>query len=131
MTRFPLLLSIALLAACELTPKSSSNNGRIVSARFLTQKYSQSRLAVWNVRASAAGRDCDVLLVDTSVIMEDSMVEALHYGGGSYNVIENGGVERFCRARSFRGVAYRDSTARIWAYDGVTADEVQRLKRCD
>jgi len=131
MTRFPLLVSIAVLvAACESNPKPSPNDLRAAAARVFTQRYSHSRLAAWNVRASAAGRDCDVLLVDTSIIMEDSMVETLHYGGGSYSVI-SGGVEHFCRERSFRGVAYRDSTARIWVYGGVTADEAQRLKRCD
>jgi hypothetical protein len=130
MTRSPLLLFIALIIACRSNPKPTSNDLRVEAARSFTQRYSHSRLASWNVRASAAGRDCDVLLVDTSVIMEDSMVEALYYGGGSYSVID-GGVEHFCHERSFRGVAYRDSTARIWTYGGVTADEARTLKRCD
>ena len=131
MTRSPLLFAAAiLLAACRPNPKPSQNDVRVAAARFFTEKYSQSKLAAWNVRASAAGRDCDVLLVDTSIVMEDSMVEALHYGGGDYSVIDDGGVERFCRQRAFRGVAYRDATGRVWAYD-VSADEAQTLKRCD
>ena len=90
----------------------------------------QSKLAAWNVRASAAGRDCSVLLIDTSVVMEESMVEALHYGGGDYSIVDDAGAERFCRQRAFRGVAYRDATGRIWAYD-LSADEARTLKRCD
>jgi len=130
MTRFRLLLLIALLIACRSNPKPSPNDLRVDAARSFTQRYAHSRVAGWNVRASAAGRDCDVLLVDTSVIMDDSMVEALYYGGGSYSVID-GGVEHFCGAHSFRGVAYRDWTARVWTYGGVTTDEAQTLKRCD
>ena len=130
MTRSRLLLSVALLVACESNPKPSRTDVRVAAARVFTQQYAHSRLAGWNVHATAAGRDCDILLVDTSVIMEDSMVEALHYGGGSYSVAGNGGVEHFCRERAFRGVAYKDPTARVWTY-GVSADEVQKLKRCD
>ena len=130
MTRTGLLLSIALVIACESNPKPSPNDHRVAAARVFTQQYTHSRLAEWNVRASAAGRDCDVLLVATSVILDDSMVEALHYGGGAYSVDGSGGVEHFCRRKAFRGVAYKDSTARVWTY-GVSAEEVQKLKRCD
>ena len=129
MTRSRFLFLIVLLLACESNPKPSPVDLRIAAARVFTQRYASSRLAAWKVRAAAAGRDCDVLLVDTSIIMEDSMVEALHYGGGAYDV-GGGGVETFCRARAFRGVAYKDSTERIWTYGDVTPDEVQRLRRC-
>ena len=131
MTRSPLLFAAAiLLAACRPSPKPSQNDVRVAAARFFTEKYAQSKLAAWNVRASAAGRDCSVLLIDTSVVMEESMVEALHYGGGDYSIVDDGGAERFCRQRAFRGVAYRDATGRVWAYD-LSADEARTLKRCD
>ena len=130
MNRMLVVPIVLLIAACESNPKPSPNDVRVAAARFFTQRYSHSRLARWNVRAAAAGRDCDVLLVDTSIMMEDSMVEALHYGGGGYSVL-GGGVEYFCRQRSFRGVAYTDSTARVWTYGAVTADQARRMKRCD
>jgi hypothetical protein len=129
MTRFRSLLSIALIIACESNPKPSPHDLRVAAARAVTQRYAHSRLESWRIRASAAGSDCDVLLVDTSVLMEDSMVEALHYGGGAYDV-DGGGVERVCRARAFRGVAYRDSAARLWTYGDVTADEARTLRPC-
>jgi hypothetical protein len=129
--RFPLLLSmVTVLAACESNPKPSASDVRIAAARTFSQRYAHSWLAGWNVRARVAGRDCDVLLVDTSIIMEDSMIEALHYGGGTYGVVD-GGVQNFYRQRSFRGVVYKDSTARVWTYGGVTSEEVPTLQRCD
>ena len=130
MTRTRLLLLSVALIACESNPRPSPNDLRVAATRDFTRQYARSRLAGWNVRASAAGRDCDVLLVDTSVILEDSMVEALHYGGGAYSVDGSGGVEHFCRRKAFRGVAYKDTTARVWTY-GVSAEEVQKLRRCD
>src|SRR4051812_30133840 len=101
MTRLRPMLSLALLVACWSNPKPSPDDLRVDAARFVTRQYARSRLVRWNVCASAAGRHCDVLLVETSVIMEDSMIEALHYGGGRYSVID-GGVDRFYRDRSFR-----------------------------
>src|SRR5437764_651225 len=77
MTRSRFLFLIVLLLACESNPKPSPVDLRIAAARVFTQRYASSRLVAWKVRAAAAGRDCDVLLVDTSIIMEDSMVEAL------------------------------------------------------
>lgn len=130
MTRLRPMLSLVLLLACWSNPKPSPDDLRVDAARFVTRQYAHSRLVRWNVRASAAARDCDVLFVETSVIMEDSMIEALHYGGGRYDVID-GGVDRFYRARSFRGVAYRDATERLWTYGGVTAEEARTLRRCD
>jgi hypothetical protein len=91
-------------------------NDHVAAAQTLTQRYARSRLAEWHVHASAAGSDCSVLFVETGVIMEDSMVEALHYGLGAYDVVD-GGVRRFSREHKFRGVAYRDSTGRVWRYD--------------
>jgi len=123
------LMIFALLAAmCESRPRLPNNH--VASANVFTQRYAHSRFAGWNVRASARGRDCDVLLVETDMVMEDSMVEAMHYGAGAYGVVD-GGVQRFYRDRSFRGVAYKDSSGRIWAYGDVTAHDAATLPRCD
>jgi len=103
---------------------------RINAANQLTDRYTHSRLAAWNVRAAAAGADCDVVLLTTSIILEDSMVDALHYGAGAYAVYD-GGVQRFCRDRSFRGAAYKDASGRIWAYGGITAAQATTLRTCD
>jgi hypothetical protein len=123
------LLILALLAAtCESRPHSANNH--VAAANIFTGRYAHSRFAGWKVRASARGRDCDVLLVETDMVMEDSMVEAMHYGAGAYGVVD-GGVQRFYRDRSFRGVAYKDSSGRIWAYGDVTAHDAATLPRCD
>ena len=126
---FRCLMMVALLAAmCESRPRLPNNH--VAAANVFTDRYAHSRFAGWKVRASARGRDCDVLLVETDMIMEDSMVEAMHYGAGAYGVVD-GGVQRFYRDRSFRGVAYRDSSGRIWAYGNVTAQDAAALPRCD
>lgn len=123
------LMILALLAAmCESRPRSSSNH--VAAANVFTDRYAHSRFAGWKIRATARGRDCDVLLVETDMLMEDSMVEAMHYGAGAYGVVE-GGVRRFSRDRSFRGVAYKDSSGRIWAYGDVTAHDAATMPRCD
>jgi hypothetical protein len=131
-TRVLTVLLLLLLTACPKKPAPIAPahvDEHIAAAAALTHRYARSRLAEWNVHAAAAGRDCHVLLVETGVIMEDGMVEALHYGLGAYDVLD-GGVRHFSRARAFRGVAYRDSTGRIWTYGEVTADEAKHLAVC-
>jgi hypothetical protein len=123
-----LMIFALLIAMCDTRPHSSSK--QVAAARVFTDRYAHSRFAAWKVRASARGRDCDVLLVETDMVMEDSMVEAMHYGAGAYGVVD-GGVQRFYRDRSFRGVAYKDSSGRIWAYGNVTAQDAATLSRCD
>jgi hypothetical protein len=118
-----------LIAMCDTRPPHSSSN-HVAAASVFTDRYAHSRFAGWKVRASARGRDCDVLLIETDMVMEDSMVEAMHYGAGAYGVVD-GGVQRFYRDRSFRGVAYKDSSGRIWAYGNVTAQDAATLPRCD
>lgn len=125
MTRTALLFLLAL-ASCKPDPTTQL---RVSSASVLTERYSHSRLSDWHVRASAAGRDCAVLFVETSMIMDDSIVEAIHYGAGAYDVLE-GGVQNFYRERTFRGVAYKDPTGRIWTYGGVTRIEAEKVSRC-
>jgi len=128
MTRlFLMFLFLLGAAACESHPQV---NARVEAAGFFTQRYSRSPLSPWNVRGAAAGSDCDVLLVETSVVMNDSMVEALHYGAGAYGVVA-GGVQRFYRDRAFRGVAYKDSAGHVWTYGEISRSEVETLTPCD
>lgn len=118
-----ILLSMAV--RCE---SRQPVNSYVTAAQTFTKNYSQSRLARWNVRATAVGADCKVLLVETKILLEDSLVEAMHYGAGAYDV--QGGVDTFYRARDFRGVAYKDRSGKIWAYGNVRASEVVLMKPC-
>jgi len=125
-----LMLSIALVSGCQSKPRPNGHEVRINAAGRLSDRYARSRLSGWDVRANAAGAKCDVLIIQTSIILEDSMVAALHYGAGAY-AVSPGGIERFYNERNFRGVAYRDSTGRIWTYGDVGAAEVETLKPCE
>jgi hypothetical protein len=100
----------------------------IAAAHDFTDRFAHSRLSAWKVRGGAAGGDCAVLTVDVSIILDESMVEAMHYGAGAYAVY-GGGVERFVRDRDFRGVAYRDASGRQWAY-GLAPGEAESLRPC-
>lgn len=117
------LLFVFLLFACEshqpVSPAAPTDRDvRIAAARTLTDRYAVSRLGAWGIRASAAGADCGVLFITTSLILEESMIEALHYGAGAYDVYA-GGVQQFSRDRSFRGVAYKDASEKKWEYGEV------------
>ncbi len=124
-TRFLLLLSFFILA-CESNPE---HDRHIAAANVLTRRYEQSRFSSWNVRAHAAGSNCDVLFVRTSNVLDDSMVEAIHYGAAAYDIV-TGGVERFSRDHAFRGVAYQDESERVWTYGTLTRAEGELLERC-
>jgi hypothetical protein len=119
------------MASCtsEADPRPLQKDARITEARLFTTRYAQSPLSGWDVRGAASGSDCGVLLVDVAVILDDTMVEALHYGAGTYEVYE-GGVQGFYRDRAFRGVAYRDSSGRIWTYGAVSPSETKALQPC-
>jgi hypothetical protein len=121
-----------ILCSCYARPQLTANHRdmHVAAANEFTERYSRSRLAAWNVRAHAAGTDCDVLFVQTSIIMEESMVDALHYGAGAYAVYA-GGVQRFCRDRSFRATAYGDPSGRVWTYGEITAAQSTNLRPCD
>ena len=101
----------------------------IAAAASLAGRCATSRLAKWNIRGSAAGAGCNVLLVDTSMVLGDSLVEAIHYGAGAYAVVD-GGVRRFSRERAFRGVVYRDRTGRVWKYGDLTRREAEEMQPC-
>jgi hypothetical protein len=120
------LFLMVAASACE--SEQAAANAHVAAARAFTAIYSKSRLTGWNVSGSAAGDRCDVLLVQATILMEDPMVDAMHYGTGAYDVIP-GGVQRFSRQQHFRGVAYRDAWQRTWAY-GVNPLEAKALAPC-
>ena len=127
----PLMLCVAL-AVCACKPAVRTDHAgdpRVRAASFFTERYAHSRFSGWEIRASAAGSDCSVLLVLTSQVMDDTLVEALHYGAGAYEVVE-GGVHGFFHERAFRGVVYRDPTGRFWAFGAVSAAEAPELRPC-
>jgi hypothetical protein len=120
------LSGFLVIAACE---SQYADDIHVIAAGTVTKHYSRSRLSKWDVRASAAGTDCTILLVRTSVIMDDGMVESLHYGAGKYDVWE-GGLQQFCRERGFRGVVYKDEVERVWTYGAVTSSEGESIEEC-
>lgn len=123
------LFAVAVFViGCAPPQQQSPREERIAAASLLTRHCAASRLAKWNIRGIAAGADCGVLLVDTSMVLDDSLVEAIHYGTGPYAVVD-GGVRQFSR-RSFRGVAYRDRIGRVRAYGNLTQGEAEELRPC-
>ena len=117
------------LVACVPRQQPSPRQDRIAAASTFTGRCAASRLAKWNIRGTAAGGDCSILLVDTSMVLEDSLVEAIHYGTGAYAVVD-GGVRHFIRERAFRGVAYRDRTGHVWTYGDLSRREAEELRPC-
>jgi hypothetical protein len=119
-----LWIAATIAASCKSDrPAPRKYDARLADARAFTTRYSQPAIANWNVRARAAGSDCDVLFVETSIILEDAMIEAMHYGAGAYEPIYPGGVQRFSKEHAFRGVAYKDVSGRIWTYGEISPNE--------
>lgn len=119
----PILLFVLLSCGTK------NDGGRITAASTFTERFQKSRFSGWHVQANAAGNDCGVLLVETTMIMDESMIEAMHYGAGAYDVYR-GGVQQFSRERAFRGVVYRDSSRRTWTYGATTPVEAETLRPC-
>lgn len=125
MFKTALTLSL-LLAACM--PRTERDE-QIAAAALLTDRCAASRLAKWNIRGRAGGADCKALLVDTSMVLDDALVEAIHYGSGPYAVVD-GGVRRFTRDHAFDTVVYRDRTGRVWTYGDLARGEAKELQPC-
>jgi len=125
------LLFLFLVIACESRQPVSmtARDSRIAAADLFTRRYEHSRFSGWDIHANAAGGDCHVLLIRASIVLDDSMIEAIHYGAGSYGVV-NGGVQQFYRDWWFRGVAYKDASERVWTYGAVTLGEGETLEPC-
>jgi len=125
-----LLIFTLLALACESRPQPDGRHDRVTAATMLTAHYSRPPFTQWRIRVDAAGARCDVLVVNTRITLEESMVDAMHTGAGEYGVIP-GGLRQFASERAFRAVAYRDTTGRVWAYGGVTAEDAMRMRRCE
>lgn len=126
---FLVLIATITVTGCEAHPPIAANANRITAAATFTKDYEQSRLRNWKIRASAAGTGCDVLFVETGIILEDSMIEALHYGAGDYEIYP-GGIQQFFGDRGFRGVAYKDASDHIWTYGAINEGEAQTIHPC-
>lgn len=124
------LVTLLAMAACKSNTRPAAERERQISAaNAFTKVYSSSALSQWKIRGTAAGKDCGVLFVATSMIMEDALVDALHYGAGAYDIYP-GGVKNFSREAAFRGVAYRDATEKVWTFGAVTPEEAAQLVPC-
>lgn len=121
--------AVTRVSAVKEVKKLGSNDIRVREAEMFTQLYSRSRLSAWDVRATAAGSDCAVLFVTTTMLLEDSLIDALHYGSGAYDIYD-GGIHEFYRRRTFRGVAYQDRSKKIWTFGGVSQLEAASLTSC-
>lgn len=125
MLRYAILLLLVSLAACDSRP----NDIRVTHADAFTARYARSRFSGWKIRAEAAGPACDVLRIRTAILIDEMMVETLHYDGGDYDVYE-GGVQHFYKERRFRGVVYEDPSGRTWTYGALKPGEAEQLQPC-
>ena len=108
---------------------STASGTRIEAANTLTSQYAQSKFAQWELHAVAAGADCSVLYITTAKVLDDSVIEAMHYGAAPHDVYP-GGVNRFYRDQHFLGAAYKDHNGRLWTYGEVTLNRSDRLDAC-
>ncbi|HEY0140174.1 MAG TPA: hypothetical protein VGF48_04705 [Thermoanaerobaculia bacterium] len=115
-----LAIALSLCTGCGQSKPAMPTQESIptMSAQLFTSRYATSRLSSWNVRASAAGPECDVLRIEVNVVLEDAMVQAMHYGEAAYDVYE-GGVKQFAAERNFNGVVYLDPTGKRWKFGAV------------
>ena len=131
----PALFIFAL--ACESQPPVSPrqpavarNAARYVeAARRLTELYTKTRMADWNVKADAAGSNCDFLFIETATVLDTSMVDAIHYGVAAYDFLP-GGVKQFGRTNAFRGVVYKDASGYLWTYGNLKRVDAESLRPC-
>jgi len=128
LTRTLILGALCMLLTAARCDTASANT-HVVAATELTRMYATSRLVNWHIRATAAGTNCDVLVVQAAIIVDESQIEALHYGAGTYDSYK-GGVLQFTRDHAFRGVAYKDVSGRVWAYPPLSAHEAEALVPC-
>jgi len=114
-----------ILLSCN-SPRSDAH---VTAAALLTQRCAAPPYTAWHIHATAAGSDCSVLVLQAEIILEDSMIEALHYGAGAYNTLPRG-VKQFTADHAFRGVIYKDVSGRSWPYGAVTEREVEEVTPC-
>lgn len=102
-------IPILILALC------GAQRSHTADANDLTARYGSSRFAKWRIRGKATGPDGSLLCVSIGIVVDDSMIQALHYGSGLYDVYP-GGIQGFMKDRRFRAVTYTDKTGRKWGY---------------
>ena len=124
MLRHAIALSLLSAFACRAVP-----DHHIDAANALTHRYARSHYEKWHVHARATGKDCRVLLVETSIVLDESMVEAMHFGTGPY-ALEGRGVEKYSDEGGFRGVVYKDPTDRVFSYGDLRDDDPHALPPC-
>ena len=129
-----LLFTSLTIVACELHRPPApqipvADPSRAAAADVFNARYARSRFSRWHVQGTTAGPQCDVLFVRTAILLEESMVESIHYGAGAYDVYD-GGVQQFYRDRKFRGVVYKDPSLRVWTYGDVQVPEAEQLAPC-
>ncbi|HSY50411.1 MAG TPA: hypothetical protein VLC46_16485 [Thermoanaerobaculia bacterium] len=117
------LATLLILFATACHQQSSAGRERIASAAALTKIYAGSRVSGLRLEAKAAPMDRSILLIRIGIPVDDSQVEAIHYGTGSFGVTPNG-IRRFYLDHRFRGVIYQDATGATWAYGSVRTEEV-------
>ena len=123
------LLLLVFTGCDRFALRPSADPARTAAAAWLTKRYATSRFAHWKVRARPAGIRCDVLLIETSVLMENAMAETVQYGAGSAEIYE-GGTQRYAVDRNFHGVAIHDGGDAKWFYDIKPEDEEKALTPC-
>jgi hypothetical protein len=126
---FARLALTVLVAGCDAhRAPVTHDDAHVAAAHALTRRYAAS--ADRTIDANAAGGDCTILLVHVHQLVEESTIEAIHYGAGKYE-LDGGGVRRFMRDRAFRGVAYTDVSGRVWTYGDVTRAQAEELVPCE
>jgi hypothetical protein len=128
LTRSIIIGALCIVLSCN-SKQSSRTNIHVTAATLLTERYAAAPFAAWHIRVTAAGSDCSVLVVQTQIILEDTMIEAMHYGAGAYNTFP-GGVKQFTTDHAFRGVIYKDVSGRSWPYGTVTEREQEAVTPC-
>lgn len=128
MARTLFIGALCILLSCNSKQAPPRSDMHVTAATLLTERYATSPFAAWHIRATAAGSDCSVLVLQTGIILEDSMIETMHYGAGAYNDTIPGGVKKFLTDYAFRGVIYQDVSGRKWTYGAVT--EKEEVTRC-
>lgn len=93
------------------------------AADLFTDEHAQRAL-----KASVAGVDCAVLLIDIETSSTTDLIESIHYGGGEYKAF--GGVEELAQKHGFRAVVYRDADGNLQTYGATTRKEAKELRKC-
>lgn len=100
--------------AAAAFPRSPKQQKRalILAADELTGMFHVHPLDEYRITAYASGQDCTTLLLTSTIVLDDNMVEDLHFGGGvpAYR----NGVMGFALARGFSRVKYVDTWGKTW-----------------